>query len=804
MGRKKIFFFLYRFVCELKNKNKELQMVRANSTKQEFEPILSVGSLDLTKDSLQELQQLFAKKSLTELSNVQALKTLSITNNCAHNQFFTNSYANDIIGIITFIPMLYPFESWRLHHVNTAQRRPAPLSHVLSPIYWISDLILAASRYFDLSQFDKSHIGRLRLTTFVVYSAAVACFSMTLPTIGAWPLFKFWLIPLGLFHFSKNVNRHVRPVQAEQQTKSSSGNLPKGVHQRVLLSQCRVPLWARFLIHDVNFQVPAAVGASIPCYHLAEAQKAMKSLPGYVETRQLEWYELLYRLATEPQLNLWNAKSTENVFENDVAQVEHKVDSHNDEKNENNGKPLKKNAKRTSKRPSSSDSSSIVEKDHSLIEKLFLFLKNDVNWLHTPLLLGTPLIALYGLLNVSPTFGTIIFSIIYYFITGVGITGGYHRLWSHRAYDAALPIRMFLLAAASGAVEGSCRWWCRDHRAHHRYTDTDRDPYSIQKGFFYAHIGWMLIKQDPNKIGRADISDLNADPMIRFQHRHYLWFAIVFGFVLPSLVCGVLFNDYVGGFYYAGVLRLVFVHHATFCVNSVAHYIGNHTYADTNSPRDSFITALLTLGEGYHCFHHEFPQDYRNAIKWYQYDPTKLFVRFCAFFGLAYNLHRFPENEIYKGALQIAEKRLAAKRRALDWGPPPTQVPVMTAKQVAEDKRPLLTIAGLVYNIDQSKDEHPGGEKIIMSLRGKDATKAFDGGVYNHSRAARNLLHTMLVARLPTAKVEKLSSEPPQKHTIEYVPENDDHGGVLAHIEMARDQLKPVTSSAYEIDYPIE
>jgi len=323
-----------------------------------------------------------------------------------------------------------------------------------------------------------------------------------------------------------------------------------------------------------------------------------------------------------------------------------------------------------------------------------------------------------------------------------------------------------------------------------------------------------LLKQAPDKIGRADISDLNADPIIRLQHKYYLLFALFFGFVLPTLVCGIFWGDWAGGYFYAAVARLVFVHHATFCVNSLAHYIGSHTYADNHTPRDHFVTALMTLGEGYHNFHHEFPQDYRNAIRWFQYDPTKLFIRLMAFFGLAYNLHRFPENEIYKGALQIAEKQLAKRRRLIDWGPSVASVPVMTLVDLALDKdRTLMAIDGLVYDVSAFVPTHPGG-KIIESYRGKDATAAFTGGVYAHSRAARNLLHTMLVARLPTTKVDDVSvlareqadddqAVLRQKQENAEIEASDDHG-LLAHVSVARAQLSPIKETAYELDYPLE
>lgn len=92
-------------------------------------------------------------------------------------------------------------------------------------------------------------------------------------------------------------------------------------------------------------------------------------------------------------------------------------------------------------------------------------------------------------------------------------------MFAHKCYEATWGARLFWLLAGAGAVEGSAKWWSRGHRAHHRYVDTDQDPYSAIKGFWYAHIGWMLVKQDKDKIGRADISDLNADPLVRWQHK---------------------------------------------------------------------------------------------------------------------------------------------------------------------------------------------------------------------------------------------------------------------------------------------
>lgn len=240
-----------------------------------------------------------------------------------------------------------------------------------------------------------------------------------------------------------------------------------------------------------------------------------------------------------------------------------------------------------------------------------------LNWLHVPLLVSTPLIALYGLWACERFYWqTLLFAALYYNFTGLGITAGYHRLWAHNSYTAHPILQWILMMAACGAVEGSCRWWSRGHRAHHRYVDTDKDPYSASKGFFYSHIGWMLVKQDNDRIGRVAIDDLSRDPLVRLQHKFYLPLALFMGFILPTIICGLGWGDWWGGYFLAGVLRLVCVHHSTFFVNSLAHYLGHATYTDNHTARNNAFTALLTLGEGNHNAHHEFPSDYRNGLEW--------------------------------------------------------------------------------------------------------------------------------------------------------------------------------------------
>ncbi|KAM3426700.1 hypothetical protein MY4824_009857 [Beauveria thailandica] len=372
-----------------------------------------------------------------------------------------------------------------------------------------------------------------------------------------------------------------------------------------------------------------------------------------------------------------------------------------------------------------------------------------INWLNVTFILFVPLIGLISAYLYPAHLYTIIFAVVYYFNAGLGITAGYHRLWAHSCYKARLPLKIYLAACGLGAAQGSILWWSRGHRAHHRYTDTDKDPYSVQKGFWYSHIGWMVLRQNPKRIGRADVTDLDEDPVVVWQHRHYIPGVLVMALALPTVVCGLGWGDWRGGLVYAGVLRASFIQQATFCVNSLAHWLGEQPFDDRNSPRDHVLTALVTLGEGYHNFHHEFPSDYRNAVEWWQYDPTKWAIWTWKRLGLASDLKRFRRNEIEKGRVQQLQKTLDRKRALLDWGTPIEDLPVVSwdefVEQARHQGRALTAISGVVHDVAEFIDEHPGGKALISSFVGRDATAVFNGGVYDHSNAAHNLLSMMRV-----------------------------------------------------------
>lgn len=417
-----------------------------------------------------------------------------------------------------------------------------------------------------------------------------------------------------------------------------------------------------------------------------------------------------------------------------------------------------------------------------------------INWFSTTLVIIVPIYGLFALPYVPLQLKTAIWSVVYYFLAGFGITGGYHRLWSHRCYSARTPLRYFLAFVGAGAVQGSIRFWSSKHRAHHRWTDTKKDPYDALRGFFYSHLGWMIFNQDPKKIGRTDISDLDADPLVVWQHKNYGKTMLVAAWIFPMCVAGLGWGDWWGGLVYAGIIRACFIQQATFCVNSLAHWIGEQPFDDRRTPRDHFLTAIVTLGEGYHNFHHEFPSDYRNAIIWYQYDPTKWMIYALSKIGLTYNLKVFRDNEIQKGRLQQLQKKLDKRRAGLDWGLPLSQLPVISWEdfqaRCASGEAALVAIAGVIHDITDFVTEHPGGKALIKSAIGKDATALFNGGVYEHSNAAHNLLSTMRVGVLRGGQeVEIWKREAGQ-------PLKDAAGKLIVRAGEQVTRIQPLTSTA--------
>jgi stearoyl-CoA desaturase (delta-9 desaturase) len=291
-----------------------------------------------------------------------------------------------------------------------------------------------------------------------------------------------------------------------------------------------------------------------------------------------------------------------------------------------------------------------------------------VNWITSSFLIGTALIALIGVPIYVYHHGIDLFQIAMFFVylcfTMMSITVGYHRLFSHISFKAKWPVKLFTLIFGACAFENSCLDWSSDHRRHHKHVDHDDDPYDISKGFFWAHIGWLLFKLNPEP-PMDNVADLRKDKLVMWQHKYVHWIGLVVGLIIPPIL-GYAWNSWMGldpwtgalgGFLIAGVARVVVAQHCTFFINSLCHTVGRQPYSTKHSARDSAVMAFLTFGEGYHNYHHEFQHDYRNGVKPWQWDPSKWTIWTLSKIGLAEGLRRVPDAKILLAEMHEARRR---------------------------------------------------------------------------------------------------------------------------------------------------
>lgn len=262
-------------------------------------------------------------------------------------------------------------------------------------------------------------------------------------------------------------------------------------------------------------------------------------------------------------------------------------------------------------------------------------------------MIGYHLLMLFALpvylYNHTPSGTLVAISMALVFVTGVSVTSTYHRLYSHVTYRTNKWVEGVILLFSTMATQGSALRWAYDHREHHAYVDTDRDPYSINKGFWYAHFLWLFDK--PREIQNRVVSDLVKNKLVMFQHRFYGWLMAITN-IAVTLYFGWLLDDYLGSFFFIWLVRTFTLHHLTWFINSLAHYWGTQRFSREHSACDNYALCLLTFGEGYHNYHHTFANDYRNGIRWYHFDPTKWLIWTLWKCGLAHNLRTANEFKV--------------------------------------------------------------------------------------------------------------------------------------------------------------
>ena len=304
------------------------------------------------------------------------------------------------------------------------------------------------------------------------------------------------------------------------------------------------------------------------------------------------------------------------------------------------------------------------------------------DWVNISFLALTPVIGVLGTAAYAIAFGVrwwepALFLVLFGLVS-FSVTAGYHRCFSHKAYASHPALQAYYLFFGAMALQNSALKWSADHRDHHRYVDKDWDPYSIKRGGLWAHVFWLFYKE-PRERTYENVPDLQANCLVRWQYRWNNWIGILAGLGIPTLI-GALFGRPLGGLLWGGFLRIVVIHHTTFLVNSVAHLYGTRPYTEDNSARDNGLLAFITNGEGYHNFHHKFPSDFRNGVRWYQWDPTKWLIMTLHFGGLARDLRKTPRPVIEKSLLRM---RLSKAEARLPHVPAP----------IAETIRPHLETA---------------------------------------------------------------------------------------------------------------
>ncbi|CAL4248114.1 unnamed protein product, partial [Meganyctiphanes norvegica] len=282
---------------------------------------------------------------------------------------------------------------------------------------------------------------------------------------------------------------------------------------------------------------------------------------------------------------------------------------------------------------------------------------------------------LYGawlLFSGQTMLNTMIWAYVCYFFSGVGITLGVHRLWAHRCYKAKTPLRIFLMLCHALSFQGSIYDWVRDHRVHHKFSETDADPYNAHRGLFFSHVGWVMVKKHPSikeKGKGIDVSDITSDPVAIFQYKYYYQLVAIFCFGIPTVIPWYFWGeDAITALMVAGFLRHGLALHATWSINSIAHWFGSKPVDKNIYPVNTNFVNVVAMGEGWHNFHHVFPYDYRSSELggWMNHISTfnvcTLLIDCLALIGQAYDRRTVSNDMIQRRILRTGDGSHESKK----------------------------------------------------------------------------------------------------------------------------------------------
>jgi stearoyl-CoA desaturase (Delta-9 desaturase) len=246
----------------------------------------------------------------------------------------------------------------------------------------------------------------------------------------------------------------------------------------------------------------------------------------------------------------------------------------------------------------------------------------------------------------------VVLFVVLYVATALGVTVGFHRLFTHRSFKTTGPVRVLLAVLGSAAIEGPVISWVADHRKHHAFSDRDGDPHSPHVGhgggwrgalggLVHAHVGWLFVHDQRGKRSRY-APDLLDDPAIRFVDRTFLVWALG-GLALPfalGYVLGGTLTAALTGLLWGGAVRLLVLHHVTFSINSLCHYFGRRRFATDDESRNLAWLSVLSMGEAWHNNHHAFPTSAAHGMRAWEIDPSALVIRALEVSGLAWDVRR--------------------------------------------------------------------------------------------------------------------------------------------------------------------
>ncbi|CUM64027.1 uncharacterized protein PRCAT00001615001 [Priceomyces carsonii] len=441
-----------------------------------------------------------------------------------------------------------------------------------------------------------------------------------------------------------------------------------------------------------------------------------------------------------------------------------------------------------------------------------------INYSHLLTVLILPLIAFTYLLYFSEqilpsNIKTIIFSCIYYNLTMLAFSAGYHKYFCHNTFRTKyLILQIYFAMLGSSVGLGSIRVWASLHRAHHQFTDeTERDPYLIKRGFTWAHWGWLFqkpkslrfydsfieqefpknqkqklkltqkdidLREDFNSVD-LDVEDgdffdntgLETHDIVLLQERFYLLSFVFTALLMPAVVSRYICNDtFLNGVLYPGIIRMFCCQQSLLSTESICHLknvlsFPSQPFNDKNSSQNcnNPLISLLTYGQSHQNYHHEFPHDYRSTYSIFAFDPTKWFISALGLIGAVDEISKTPIELILQLKVQQQQHVLNRLKTQLNWGTPISKLPLISLAEfkkisasAAHTDRIYIIIQNIIHDITPFMYQHPGGIQLLRASNRKDATKAFYGGVYGHLTAAINLLATMRIGILHDGNEEEV------------------------------------------------